>query len=154
MKIHRLLSAGLVWLLVGCQSTGFSALQSVNPVMLGPVASLGRSPAPQGETVGAFDSRTRDFADAYAYILRFGKTTTVSAGAASTTTSPNQPDYDVLVATSGDPNRRVIAKDVTCGGYNFFFLVAYAAESWCNGSGYVAAPPSAASVKRAALDPP
>jgi hypothetical protein len=130
--------------LAACKTSGFSALQSVNPVMLGPVTSLGSGPAP-GAAVQGFQSRSADHSDLIIGLSQDGNTATVAAS--HMTSSPNKGDFDVLVATDGDPTRRVAASRVGCGGYDFNMLFLwYIADSWCETSGKVVSlePPSAA----------
>jgi hypothetical protein len=127
--------------LAACKTSGFSALQSVNPVMLGPVPSLGSAPAPAGSSLGAFNSRS---ADSMAFVVGYTSDDTGADGS-NATSSPNEGDLDVLVATDGDPAQRVAASHIRCGGYDYnFFFLWFNSTSWCDTSGDMIAPPPTA----------
>jgi hypothetical protein len=126
--------------LAACKTAGFSALQSVNPVLLGPVPSLGSAPAPAGSSLGAFNSRS---ADSMAFVV--GYASDDSSAGSSSTSSPNSGDLDVLMATNGDPAQRIAANHIHCGGYDYnFFFLWYNSSSWCDTSGDMIAPPPTA----------
>jgi len=142
----------LVWMLFGlaaCKTSGFSALNSVNPVMLGPVHSLGGGKAPDGSPAQGFQSRSADHSDLILGISESNdkKTKTATVQGSSATSSPNQGDYDVLLATQGDPAQRISVGRIGCGGSDVnIFYVYYVADAWCETSGdiYAAAHPTAA----------
>jgi hypothetical protein len=132
--------AGLVVALTGCKTAGFSALQSVNPVMLGPVPSLGSGPA-YGPPSRAFTSTSKDYSDLIIGISKDDNTTTTTVNGSFASSSPNQGDLDVLVATDGNPAQRVTANRIGCGGFDFnVFFLYYISNSWCETNGNVYGP--------------
>jgi hypothetical protein len=138
--------------LVGCKSTGFSALQSVNPVMLGPVQALGAPPGASPPAATAFQSHGKDHTEIAIGMSGDKKDKNVTVDTASSSSSLNQGDLDVLVATSGDLAQRVTVNHLACGGYDFnIFFLYYIADAWCETSGGVS--PGAPSVPAPAPAP-
>jgi hypothetical protein len=141
-RLRTAIGACLLLGLAACKTSGFSALQSVNPVMLGPIPSLGSAPPPYGTPAHAFASRSEDVSSILIGMDESGgkndKSKTVTVDTAHATSSPNQGDFDVLVTTNGDPNQRVTAKRIGCGGWNYnLFYLWYIADAWCETSGDV-----------------
>ena len=147
--------ACLLVALAACKTSGFSALQSVNPVMLGPVPSLGSSPPPYGGKARTFASKSEGQGSLLIGLVQSDNSKTVTVDSTHATSSPNQGDYDVLVTTSGDPNQRVAAERIGCGGwdYNLFYLW-YISDAWCETSGEVYAAPAPAAAVASASAPP
>jgi hypothetical protein len=135
---------------VGCKTSGVATKHSVNPVMFGPVRSLGRAPAQQGEKMGTFTTKSMDFASASSSTTQSGNVQTTTTVSEHRRSSPTQGDWDVLMATTGDASRTVETTKIRCGGYNFYLLFGIVAESWCEASGTVhKAPASARPVRKA-----
>jgi len=163
MKSRELLASAAACLVVslgGCVTTGFSAAQSANPVLLGPVTAIGTPSAP-GAPSQPFASKSTSNLEYYVGIDSSGRgrrrQTTVSGESSTTSTSPQQGDLDVLVATSGDPVPRIAVHRLHCGGteLNVFYLY-LVADSWCETTGDVyrpapvaAPPPASASAEPA-----
>jgi hypothetical protein len=135
----------LLFGLAACKTSGFSALQSVNPVMFGPVPSLAAAgtapaPAPAAPSLGAFNSRS---ADSMAFVV--GYASDDGSSGSSSTSSANEGDLDVLLATGGDPSQRVATSHIQCGGYDYnFFYLWFNSTSWCDTSGEMIPPPPTA----------
>jgi hypothetical protein len=78
------------------------------------------------------------------WILTYGDNG-ASVESAQATSSPNEGDFAVLVATNGDPDQRVATNHISCGGYDYnFFYLWYSAKSWCEASGDMIVPPPTA----------
>jgi hypothetical protein len=137
------LGSCFVLVLTACQTSGFSALHTVNPVMLGPVPSLGSGPAPAGSSLGPFQARSANSLD---YIVFYSDDGTGPGVASSQeASSPNEGDLRVLLATAGDPAQRVATNHIRCGGYDYnLFFLWLSAKSWCETSGDMIVPPPTA----------
>jgi hypothetical protein len=145
------LATGLALSLSACVTSGFTAAQSVNPVLLGPVTSIGAAAAPGGPGTPSqpFASKNAAHVEYYVAVDSSGRgkrrSTTTSGDVSASSTSPQQGDLDVLVATSGDLAPRIGVHRLHCGGteLNVFYLY-MVVDSWCETTGDVYRPAVAA----------
>jgi hypothetical protein len=139
----KLLYIAVFVVLPACGTTTFSARHSVNPVLLGPVLSLGGVAGSPGPSTNRFSSKSSDHSEVYVVVSKDKREKTDAAAVASSSesTSSDQNDFDVLVATAGDPSARVALEGLTCGGYNLnVFYTYYINDAWCESSGSVRSP--------------
>jgi len=123
----------LLLALTACRSSGFSAPLSINPVMLGPIPSLGGKPAQPGTNKQGFESNSWGQTE-----LIVGDPDDGYVQAGNDGSYLNQGDIDVLVATNGDPTRPVGVNRVGCGGYDFNFMFLWSIDrAWCNTTGNI-----------------
>jgi hypothetical protein len=144
-------ATGLALSLSACVTSGFTAAQSVNPVLLGPVTSIGAAAAPgaPGTPSQPFASKNASHVEYYVAVDSSGRgkrrSTTTAGDVSASSTSPQQGDLDVLVATSGDLAPRIGLHRLHCSGteLNVFYLY-MVVDSWCETAGDVYRPSVAA----------
>jgi hypothetical protein len=140
---------GLALSLSACATSGFTAAQSVNPVLLGPVTSIGGGSGAPGTPSQPFASRSAANVSYVVAVDSSGRgkrrSTTTAGDVSASSTSPQQGDLDVLVATSGDLAPRIGVHRLHCGGseFNMFYLYMIV-DSWCETTGDVYRPAVAA----------
>ncbi len=146
MHATRIVLAAALLLLAatGCQGARISARNSVNPLLLGPVKTLGPGAPVEADAAGAFDTESSAFhasSSSTSSSTSGGVTTTTTTTSSSTYRSPGtQTDFDLLVASSGEPSRFVVLERLDCGAYAFNALVGIMAETWCRARGRVYQP--------------
>lgn len=142
----------------GCAGSRMSAANSINPVMFGPVKTLGTGTALRGSSrvtgSTAFYHRETDFtmvaAAGYGGV-GFAASSTDAAGddesgpgwsailAGRGVGNPARLDWKVFRLTGENPTRRVELTSIRCGGFNSFFLFGILIRNGCELEGVVPA---------------
>jgi hypothetical protein len=145
---------GLLWLcmatsLAACGTVTATAPRSIQPVLIGPVRSIGPTGVP-GPAIATFRSRARDYAAASGG----GNTSTATHYSSAAT----QLDFDVLIRTNGRLGRTVSLSKVDCATWGFMLIAGAIQDVSCVLDGTIneahADPPAAEAASLAPATPP
>ena len=117
----------------GCATVTVRAPVTINPVMLGPVMSIGadpNGPHPKSDRVAIFRLRLADSSIA-------GSDAMGGSTARSYRSAVQETDLQVVRLTNGDPNRRVALDSLGCGSYFVFGILVFESKTWCDVRGEV-----------------
>ncbi len=154
-------AASVCWLCAACCAPlTMTASNSINPVIYGPVKTLGAGAKPLEASPVAGRTTVRHWETdvAFAVVLAAGYSGYAAAGGNTATgpaaddetgpdwtenlRGPGNParlDWKVLRATGEDPGRRVELTSVRCGGFGAFFLLGMLTQNGCQLEGVVPA---------------
>lgn len=128
----------LLFVAAGCKGVTMTANYTANPVLFGPVRSLGSRSASGGEPIGSFVTEMdKSMTTVPTGVSVAGDTVTASAATFAGASSAIKMDADIRDATGGNTRRPVAVTGIHCGGYFLYPLFVMRDSAWCEASGDV-----------------